>query len=150
MTQIDSTDTAMRDRAVKRLKKRRDFAAHLLIYTMVNTFIVIIWAVTTRGFFWPIFPRRGDRARDRAPAEIPLTGSRHRERPRAPRGPGDISQGERPLPRHCRLRPLIPTVPSTARQKGNVGGAHWWIAVIAFVALQVGYRVLPGRSSRRR
>jgi vacuolar-type H+-ATPase subunit I/STV1 len=53
MTQIDG---AMRDRAVKRLKKRRDFAGHLLIYTMVNTFIVIIWAVTSNGFFWPIFP----------------------------------------------------------------------------------------------
>lgn len=59
MTQIDSTDIAMRDRAVKRLKKRRDFAAHLLIYTMVNTFIVVIWAVTSRGFFWPIFPIAG-------------------------------------------------------------------------------------------
>jgi vacuolar-type H+-ATPase subunit I/STV1 len=53
MTQIDG---AVRDRAVKRLKKRRDFAGHLLIYTMVNTFIVIIWAVTSNGFFWPIFP----------------------------------------------------------------------------------------------
>ena len=53
MTQIDA---AMRDRAVKRLKKRRDFAGHLLIYTMVNTFVVIIWAVTSNGFFWPIFP----------------------------------------------------------------------------------------------
>jgi vacuolar-type H+-ATPase subunit I/STV1 len=53
MTQIDG---AVRDRAVKRLKKRRDFAGHLLIYTMVNTFIVIIWAATSNGFFWPIFP----------------------------------------------------------------------------------------------
>jgi len=56
MTHIDSTDEAMRDRAVKRLKKRRDFAGHLLIYTMVNTFIVVIWALTSSGFFWPIFP----------------------------------------------------------------------------------------------
>lgn len=58
MTQIDSTD-AMRDRAVKRLKKRRDFYGHLLIYTMVNTFLVVIWAVTSAGFFWPIFPMVG-------------------------------------------------------------------------------------------
>jgi hypothetical protein len=56
MTQIDSTDTAMRDRAVKRLKKRRDFAGHLLIYTMVNTFLIVIWAVTSAGFFWPVLP----------------------------------------------------------------------------------------------
>jgi vacuolar-type H+-ATPase subunit I/STV1 len=55
----DFTDAAIRDRAVKRLKKRRDFAAHLLVYAMVNTFIVVIWAMTSSGFFWPIFPMVG-------------------------------------------------------------------------------------------
>ena len=56
MTHIDTTDDVMRDRAIRRLKKRRDFAGHLLIYTMVNTFLVVIWALTSAGFFWPIFP----------------------------------------------------------------------------------------------
>ena len=56
MTNIDTTDDTMRDRAVRRLKKRRDFAGHLLIYTMVNTFLVVIWALTSASFFWPIFP----------------------------------------------------------------------------------------------
>jgi hypothetical protein len=56
--QIDETE--LRDRALKGLKKRRDLHAHMLIYTMVNTFIVIIWALTSRhGFFWPIFPMVG-------------------------------------------------------------------------------------------
>lgn len=51
--------TVLRERALKRLKKRRDFMAHLLVYTMVNSFIVVIWAVTSGGFFWPIFPMVG-------------------------------------------------------------------------------------------
>lgn len=51
-----TTDDKLRERAVKRLKKRRDFFAHLLVYVLVNGFIVIIWAVTSGGYFWPIFP----------------------------------------------------------------------------------------------
>jgi 2TM domain len=46
-----------RDRAVQRLKKRRDFRAHLLVYVLVNATIVAVWALTSRhGFFWPVFP----------------------------------------------------------------------------------------------
>ncbi len=56
MTAMNSTDTSLRDRAVKRLKKRRDFGAHLLVYVLVNAFVVTIWAMTSSGFFWPIFP----------------------------------------------------------------------------------------------
>ena len=54
----DSTqDTGLRDRAVKQLKKRRDFRGHLLVYTLVNAFLVLIWAMTSPNhFFWPIFP----------------------------------------------------------------------------------------------
>ena len=49
-------EAAIRARALKRLKKRRDFAAHLLVYLLVNSFLVAIWAVTSGGFFWPVFP----------------------------------------------------------------------------------------------
>ena len=59
MTQLEHTEQDLRERALKRLKKRRDFAAHLIVYVMVNTFIVVIWAVTSDGFFWPIFPMAG-------------------------------------------------------------------------------------------
>jgi hypothetical protein len=53
----DIRDQTARDRAVTRLKKRRDFRGHLLVYVLVNTFIVVIWAVTgPDGFFWPVFP----------------------------------------------------------------------------------------------
>jgi len=50
-------ETSLRDRAVRRLKKRRDFHAHLLVYFLVNTSLVLIWALTNSGeFFWPVFP----------------------------------------------------------------------------------------------
>ena len=53
----DTRDQTARDRAVTRLKKRRDFRGHLLVYVLVNTFLVVIWTVTdAHGFFWPVFP----------------------------------------------------------------------------------------------
>lgn len=49
-------DAALRDRAVKRLKKRHDFYGHLMIYSLVNGFLITIWAMTNvHGFFWPVF-----------------------------------------------------------------------------------------------
>lgn len=51
------SEVVLRDRALKRLKKRRDFHAHLLVYCLVNTGLVIVWALTNAtDFFWPIFP----------------------------------------------------------------------------------------------
>ena len=53
----DTREQASRDRAVTQLKKRRDFYGHLLIYVLVNTFFVVIWAVVgAHVFFWPVFP----------------------------------------------------------------------------------------------
>ncbi len=53
-------DEVLRDRAIKRLKKRRDFFTHLLVYVLVNAFIVAIWALSNpSGFFWPILPLAG-------------------------------------------------------------------------------------------
>ena len=53
----DTRDQTARDRAVTQLKKRRDFRGHLLVYGLVNTFLVVIWAVIdVHGFFWPVFP----------------------------------------------------------------------------------------------
>lgn len=53
------TEQEIRDQAIERLKKRRDFKAHLLMYVTVNAFLVVIWAVSDAGFFWPIFPILG-------------------------------------------------------------------------------------------
>lgn len=50
-------DQALREKAIKQLKKRRDFRAHLLVYVLVNAFLVAVWALTNPdGFFWPVFP----------------------------------------------------------------------------------------------
>jgi hypothetical protein len=50
------TDDALREAAVSRLRKKRDFATHVLIYVLVNSFLVVIWAATSGDFFWPMFP----------------------------------------------------------------------------------------------
>ena len=51
------TEEQLREQAVERLKKKRDFRTHLLMYVLVNAFLVVIWAITSGGddFFWPIF-----------------------------------------------------------------------------------------------
>jgi hypothetical protein len=45
----------IRERAIAQLKKRRDFKAHVLVYVLMNSFLVTIWAFTSHGFFWPVF-----------------------------------------------------------------------------------------------
>ena len=65
MTDLQSTETAqttettLRDRAVRQLKKKRDFYGHLLVYVLVNSTLVAVWAMTSGGFFWPVFPMLG-------------------------------------------------------------------------------------------
>lgn len=54
-----SPDAELRERALVHLKKKRDFWAHLIVYTMVNSLLVVVWAMTSNGFFWPIFPIAG-------------------------------------------------------------------------------------------
>jgi uncharacterized ion transporter superfamily protein YfcC len=53
------TEEQLREQAIKQLKKKRDFRSHLFIYLAVNAMLVVIWAVTSSGFFWPIFPILG-------------------------------------------------------------------------------------------
>jgi len=48
-----------RARAVQSLKKKSDFRNHVLAYLVVNAAIVVIWAMTGSGFFWPVFPILG-------------------------------------------------------------------------------------------
>jgi uncharacterized membrane protein len=56
----EAVDSPSRERAIKRLKKRRDFYGHVFLYVLVNSFLVVIWAITSlHGFFWPIFPILG-------------------------------------------------------------------------------------------
>jgi hypothetical protein len=52
-------DDGPRERVVSGLDKKSDFRIHLLIYVLVNGLLVVIWAMTGSGFFWPIFPMAG-------------------------------------------------------------------------------------------
>ena len=46
----------LRQRAIRQVRKRRDFYGHLLVFVLVNAAVITIWAtVGDRGFFWPIF-----------------------------------------------------------------------------------------------
>jgi hypothetical protein len=54
-----TTDDHLREAAIKRLKEKREFRTHLFIYLVVNAMLIGIWATTSGGYFWPIFPLLG-------------------------------------------------------------------------------------------
>lgn len=56
---IDRGDADLRARAVERITKKREFWSHLAAYVLVNGALVVIWAMTGAGFFWPVFPVLG-------------------------------------------------------------------------------------------
>jgi hypothetical protein len=45
--------------AEKRVTMRRDFGSHLVAYVVINGFIILVWAVTGAGSFWPIWVLAG-------------------------------------------------------------------------------------------
>ena len=45
--------------AIKRIRAKRDFWIHFGVYLAVNAFLVVVWAVTYTGYFWPIWPILG-------------------------------------------------------------------------------------------
>ena len=44
-----------REVAIKRVKARRDFKTHVVVYVLVNALLVVIWAFSGAGYFWPIW-----------------------------------------------------------------------------------------------
>jgi hypothetical protein len=42
-----------RTEARKRLEARRDFGSHVVAYFVVNAFLIVTWALTGAGYFWP-------------------------------------------------------------------------------------------------
>lgn len=59
-TDGESWDTVLREQALERRRKRREFYVHLLLYALVNGLLVVIWAVVdSHMVFWPIFPILG-------------------------------------------------------------------------------------------
>jgi hypothetical protein len=48
-----------REAAVKRVKAKRGFRVHAAIYLVVNSLLVVIWALSGAGYFWPIWAMLG-------------------------------------------------------------------------------------------
>jgi hypothetical protein len=49
----------IRARAITRLWKQRKFRFLLLTYLLVNSLLVILWALLGAGFFWPVLVLAG-------------------------------------------------------------------------------------------
>ena len=48
-----ATEDELREQAVASIKRKRDFKNTALAYVVVNIALVIIWAATGAGSFWP-------------------------------------------------------------------------------------------------
>jgi hypothetical protein len=57
--EVEMSDEELRQRALARLRKKAEFRSHLLAYVLVNLGLVVIWALTGRDYFWPIWPILG-------------------------------------------------------------------------------------------
>ena len=56
ITNERNEEELLRQRAVKQVRKRRDFYGHLLVFVLVNAAVITIWAtIGDGGFLWPIF-----------------------------------------------------------------------------------------------
>lgn len=45
--------SAERERARRRVERKRKFGGDLVAYLVINAFLIGTWAVTGRGYFWP-------------------------------------------------------------------------------------------------
>ena len=57
---IQLSEDEIYQKAKKRVEEKKGFYAHLCVYLVINILIVIIWLVTSLGYFaWFIFPVGG-------------------------------------------------------------------------------------------
>jgi hypothetical protein len=56
---INDHDSEEWVQARKRVTDRRDFGSHLVVYAVINGFLVLVWAVTGAGYFWPAWVMGG-------------------------------------------------------------------------------------------
>ncbi len=54
-----STLPADHQAAIERIRAKRAFGRHARIYVGVNLLLIAIWAIASRGYFWPIWPMLG-------------------------------------------------------------------------------------------
>jgi hypothetical protein len=52
-TVASGEEAVLREQALDRLKKRRDFLGHLVVYLVVNVAVWVIWLATGAGYPWP-------------------------------------------------------------------------------------------------
>jgi len=55
MTNDEEQMNGEREQALLRLKKRRDFQNHVVVYLVVNTAVWLIWAFSGSGYPWPVW-----------------------------------------------------------------------------------------------
>jgi len=56
---MNDPEEELRTEARRRLTERRQFPTHLAAYVVVNAMLVVIWAMTGAGYFWPGFVLAG-------------------------------------------------------------------------------------------
>ncbi|MEZ5376904.1 MAG: 2TM domain-containing protein [Acidimicrobiales bacterium] len=49
------TEEEQHEAALARLAARREFKTHVAVYVIVNLGLVVLWAATGAGYFWPIW-----------------------------------------------------------------------------------------------
>jgi adenylate cyclase len=54
-----STMSVDQHAAMERIQAKRGFSVHASVYAAVNFLLIAIWAITSRGYFWPIWPILG-------------------------------------------------------------------------------------------
>ena len=59
MVEPTTDEEQLRQMALKRIKKRRDFYWHLVTYLVVNALLVFVWAIGPRVSFWPMWVMAG-------------------------------------------------------------------------------------------
>lgn len=48
-----------REQAIRRIRAKREFRTHLVVYVAVNALLVLLWSLTGAGYFWPMWPILG-------------------------------------------------------------------------------------------
>ena len=49
------TDDTSRQQAIQRLHQRRGFINYIIGAVVISLFMVLIWALSGRGYFWPVW-----------------------------------------------------------------------------------------------
>ena len=49
-------ESERRKDAMRRIKRKRDFQRQAVTLAAVSVLLIVIWAATGQGYFWPAFP----------------------------------------------------------------------------------------------